>query len=373
MRLALRLTPPELRGRGRMLMGLLAAVSIALLGAADYLTTLSLAVFYVIPITIATMAIGAGPSYLLAVEGALVFALSQGTHSGSPPLWVPIANGVFRVLAYGLVVFFVSALRGFADAAQASEQRSRDFLATASHQLRTPVGGILVSAEALTVEADEQVRRRLATNLAAEATRLGRLVANLLRTTRLDQGQTMDLRSVDLAALCEDQVDVFRERVPGLHIAVSAGANVQPALADPQLIDEALANLLDNACRHARSQVAVTVESGADVVITVRDDGPGLPAGSEQRVFERFVSLDSAGGAGLGLPIARALCRAQGGDVEWSGAEFVIRLPAFASSGPQDVSAAGALDPRPCTPSRSHRGRWRRSSPPRRSSAAATR
>ncbi len=287
-------------------------MSIALLGVADYLTTLSLAVFYVIPITIATMAIGAGPSYLLAIEGALVFALSQGTHSGSPPLWVPIANGVFWVLAYGLVVFFVSALRGFAAAAQASEQRSRDFLATASHQLRTPVSGILVSAEALTVEADEQVRRRLAANLAAEATRLGRLVANLLRTTRLEQSQTMDLRSVDLAALCEDQVDVFRERVPGLHIAVSAGANVQPALADPQLIDEALVNLLDNACRHARSQVAVTVESGEDVVITVRDDGPGLPAGSEQRVFERFVSLDSAGGAGLGLPIARALCRAPG-------------------------------------------------------------
>jgi two-component system OmpR family sensor kinase len=90
----------------------------------------------------------------------------------------------------------------------------------------------------------------------------------------------------------------------------------------------ALANLLDNARRHARSEVTVEVgATPAGVEIAVIDDGPGLPDGTGERVFERFVSLDGEGGSGLGLPIARGLVEAQGGRLTYEHRRFLIRLP----------------------------------------------
>jgi two-component system OmpR family sensor kinase len=95
-----------------------------------------------------------------------------------------------------------------------------------------------------------------------------------------------------------------------------------------EAIQEALANLLDNAARHAKSRVEVSISvSGHDVQIEVTDDGPGLPKGSEQRAFERFVSMDGKGGAGMGLPIARALVEGEGGQLGLVRGGFVMRLP----------------------------------------------
>jgi two-component system OmpR family sensor kinase len=89
-----------------------------------------------------------------------------------------------------------------------------------------------------------------------------------------------------------------------------------------------LDNLLDNSLRHALHAVNLDVSTlGSDVEIRVSDDGPGLPPGTEERVFERFVSLDSKGGAGLGLSIARDLIEGQGGRLFYEQNRFVIRLP----------------------------------------------
>jgi two-component system, OmpR family, sensor kinase len=91
---------------------------------------------------------------------------------------------------------------------------------------------------------------------------------------------------------------------------------------------EALANLLDNARRHARSRIEVAVAPTAtELVLRVVDDGPGVPPGEEERIFERFVSIDDRGGAGLGLPIARATARTQGGDLRVADGGFELRLP----------------------------------------------
>jgi signal transduction histidine kinase len=97
----------------------------------------------------------------------------------------------------------------------------------------------------------------------------------------------------------------------------------------PEAIADALSNLLDNARRHASRRIDVVIACGTDTTeIIVRDDGPGVPAGSEERVFERFVSLDGGPGAGLGLAIARGLIEAQGGSLVYAEKQFVIRIPA---------------------------------------------
>ena len=97
-----------------------------------------------------------------------------------------------------------------------------------------------------------------------------------------------------------------------------------------QIYREALANVLDNACRHAKGRVDIAVSGvPGSVRVSVVDDGGGLPDGEAERAFDRFVSLDGAGGAGLGLPIARSLLRTQGGDLSYEDGCFVLRIKAF--------------------------------------------
>jgi signal transduction histidine kinase len=91
----------------------------------------------------------------------------------------------------------------------------------------------------------------------------------------------------------------------------------------------ALANLLDNARRHAAGRIELTVgtDQASQLEIRLADDGPGLPLEMAERAFERFVSLDGKGGTGLGLAIARELARAHGGELSYQGGAFVLRLP----------------------------------------------
>jgi signal transduction histidine kinase len=94
------------------------------------------------------------------------------------------------------------------------------------------------------------------------------------------------------------------------------------------VLREVLANLLDNAVRHAKSSIEVALTRTADqVLVTVADDGPGVPAEEAERVFERFMSHD--GGLGLGLALSRAAARAVGGELRWEPGCFVLRLPAY--------------------------------------------
>jgi len=123
------------------------------------------------------------------------------------------------------------------------------------------------------------------------------------------------------------------------HAAVDdGGVGAARVRGDRAALSRALRNLVDNAARHARSAVAVGVAAdGAEAVVTVDDDGPGVPAGERERVFERFTRLDEgrargAGGAGLGLALVRAVAQAHGGtarvlEAPLGGARFELRLP----------------------------------------------
>jgi signal transduction histidine kinase len=206
----------------------------------------------------------------------------------------------------------------------ASEQQRR-FIGDAAHELRNPVASLLASLE---------VHERIcsdteAADLARQAQRLSALVTDLLALARLDSGSTDLAQPVDLEAVVRDAVAGRR----GITV------NVMPAVVcgEAGLLRRAVADLVDNALRHARSTVSVLAEiDGTDVVLSISDDGPGVPPSDRERIFERFTRLDDArtrdaGGVGLGLAIAREAVSAAGGAM-WvedadPGARFVVRLP----------------------------------------------
>lgn len=214
--------------------------------------------------------------------------------------------------------------------ALASEERSRRFLAEAAHQLRTPVAGIQASVEALPRARTRTDREQLLASMAREAGRAGRRVAALLRMARLEQGDRPARRPTDLVSLCQSEVGRAASLAPRLEVSFRAlGTEAPMVLVDPDAVKEALANILDNARRHAVSRIDIELAwaTGGTAAIRVADDGPGLDGEHRERFFDPFVSLDGHGGAGLGLAIARGVARAHGGDVTYESGAFLLRLP----------------------------------------------
>lgn len=214
------------------------------------------------------------------------------------------------------------------------EQLRSDLLSAVSHDLRTPLASIEGCADALLAQPElTQESRGLATTIQDESLRMARLIRNLLDMTRV-QGQIdleLDWQSLDeLAANAILRTEALFEHPTTL---VSA-SELPPVRVDGVLIEQVLVNLLENAARHAGRGANVVVElvAGPDeIVTTVRDDGPGFPAGMEERIFERFQGTRGAG-AGLGLAICRAAIVAHGGRIfarsrAGGGAEFVFTLP----------------------------------------------
>jgi len=225
-----------------------------------------------------------------------------------------------------------------------SEASSRRFLADAAHQLRTPIAGIRACAETLLRGAPPDQRDHLLLDVVRETSRASRVMTGLLRMARVDQGETLTFHVCDLVGVCGEEVERSRSLAPNLAIELRAGPqpDVGPEL-DANVLREILANLLDNARRHAAGRVEVVVEATAEtVVVRVVDDGAGLAAEAVERAFQRFISLDGQGGSGLGLPIARGLAQAHGGDLTYEHG-FVLRLP----SRPPRFDCGGAGRPRP--------------------------
>ncbi|MGV9705695.1 ATP-binding protein [Streptomyces sp. NPDC003483] len=214
-------------------------------------------------------------------------------------------------------------------ALETSVERQRRFVADASHELRSPIASLRTQLE-VGVAHPELLD---VTGAVEDTVRLQRLAADLLLLARLDAGERPSGTRFDLAALAREEA----LRRPGVtaHCASAEVVGSRGQLA------RLLGNLLDNARRHARSRVAVTVRTdGAWAVLEVADDGAGVPAAERERIFERFVRLDEArsrddGGAGLGLAIARDVARRHGGtltagEAAEGGALFTLRLPASA-------------------------------------------
>ena len=321
--------------RAQVLVTVVALLSIVVVGVADYAVgiALSLSVFYFIPIAVVTVSVSGGAGLSLAVVAAVAWMLADALKIPSSAL-TDVGNVLLRFCALSFVVALLAALRGAVQEARASEQRSKEFLAYAAHQLRSPLAGLRASAEALVLggkSASPAQRERLATNLTTETERMGRLVRSLLRLTRLDAGASLHPAPCDVGALLE--VEVRRMHVLAPHLDVLFDVSLPPGddlVVDCDGVAEAVANLLDNARRHAGGRVDVRARlSAGQLQVQVDDDGPGLPAGLKERAFDRFVSLDGQGGSGLGLSIARSVAMAHGGTLVYGERGFVITLPAM--------------------------------------------
>ena len=208
---------------------------------------------------------------------------------------------------------------------------------------RTPVAGVLAVSESLLRDDPGRAEReRRLVAMVREARRAGRLVDDLLLMARLDGAEpARELRRepVDLAVLAEEVAAA--QRLLGAEMrVVRAAAGPAPVVGDPEQLTRVLTNLGDNA-RRAAGHVELTVRSAdGQVTVEVTDDGPGVPAADRERVFERFVRLDEGAPGprhGLGLPIARAVARAHGGELTCepapAGARFVLRIPTEAPDG----------------------------------------
>ncbi|MEU8997336.1 HAMP domain-containing sensor histidine kinase [Streptomyces caniferus] len=212
-------------------------------------------------------------------------------------------------------------------ALETSVERQRRFVADASHELRSPIASLRTQLEVGVAHPE-----LLDVPGAVEDTvRLQRLAADLLLLARLDAGERPAEARVDLAAMVrEESSQRVADRVP-----VQAGELAAGEVAGSRgQLARVLGNLLDNAQRHAAASVRVAVvREGEWAVLRVEDDGPGVPEGERERIFERFVRLDDArarddGGAGLGLAIARDVAERHGGSLAVrAGSVFELRLP----------------------------------------------
>ena len=223
----------------------------------------------------------------------------------------------------------------------AAQQRQRDLVSDTAHELRSPIASIRTQLEVALDHPEQQEWTETASDVLADTLRLARLAEDLLVLARLDDRGTRPppgRRPVDLSAMAAEEA----ARGAGARVPVTARTRDGCVVTgDPDGLRRLLRNLIENALRYAKSGVDVTARrDGDDVVLSVSDDGPGIPAKDRERAFDRFVRLDAArsrdgqeaGGSGLGLAIVRATALAHGGSAGLEdaspGLRAVIRLPA---------------------------------------------
>ena len=219
--------------------------------------------------------------------------------------------------------------------------RQRAFVADAAHELRSPLASMRTQLE---VAGRLEDHGGLTEDLLIDVERLSRLVDDLLLLARTDGALPVArAEPIDLVGLLTGACARYREaRVP---VTLAATGELW-VIGDSGAIVRVMTNLIDNAVRHARRQVHVMVgTAGGYHVVSVVDDGPGIPVADRERVFDRFTRLDDArardgGGTGLGLPIARELVRQHGGTTTLGdagpGLRVEVRLPRSAGPGLED-------------------------------------
>ena len=226
---------------------------------------------------------------------------------------------------------------GAEESAREAEARLRAFLSDAAHELRTPVAGIRAAADTLVrADLDGPDREVLAAHVTREAARASRLVDDLLMMARVDRGLELTRTEVDLREVVRAEVERAQVVHPHLALRTTIPDAAVTAFVDVDRLAQVLSNLVENAARATagRGTVDIVVRADGDIAtLTVADDGPGVPAADRERIFDRLVRLDAARGAsgvGLGLPIARGIARAHGGDVRCvaaaRGAIFVVTV-----------------------------------------------
>jgi two-component system sensor histidine kinase SenX3 len=219
----------------------------------------------------------------------------------------------------------------------------RDFTVNVSHELKTPVGALILLADAVSEASDDpEAVQRFSDRMRVEASRLSRLVKEIIELSRLQGDDPLENPGpVDVNAVIEAAVDRCRIDAEDrdIKIVVKTDPELEVLGSEDQLA-MAIGNLVENAVNYSPdgTRVAVTAHPIGDLVeVTVSDQGVGIPSGDLERIFERFYRVDRArsretGGTGLGLSIVKHIASIHGGDVRvWSvegqGSTFTVRLP----------------------------------------------
>jgi signal transduction histidine kinase len=221
----------------------------------------------------------------------------------------------------------------------------REFVAHASHELKSPVAGLQVLAEAVhgAVRDDPAAAAGFAERMMRETDRLGRLIADLLDLSRLEEAERVPETPVDLSAVVG--TEVTSAGYAAERASKTLAGDVEPGVwvrGERSQLGHLVRNLLDNAIRYTPDGGTITARlyrSGDDAVLTVEDDGIGIPLEDQARVFERFYRVDRArsrdtGGTGLGLAIVKHIAELHGGTVSVDsevgrGSTFRARMPAL--------------------------------------------
>jgi signal transduction histidine kinase len=219
---------------------------------------------------------------------------------------------------------------------QQADLRQRQFVADAAHELRTPLAGITAFLEVAVRHPHAIDREELAGQLLATHQRLNNLVNDLLILASMDANAPIRLRPTDLAEIVRSCLRDTRPSTLPIDAQIAESALV---LGNESQLARVITNLLDNATRYAQQTVRITLATtAASAVVTVLDDGPGIPPDKQHQIWQRFVRLDEdrgrgSGGAGLGLALVKETVAAHGGTAQVTnaqhghGALFTVRIP----------------------------------------------
>jgi two-component system phosphate regulon sensor histidine kinase PhoR len=299
------------------------------------------------------------PGWREAVESVPV---STSPNPGHPEVMIPIETEQReRWIAISGVEFFGGTVYAFRDVTEVREleELKADFIATASHELRTPLAAVYGAAQTLLrhdFALDEAGRDRFISLIAEESDRLGRIVNEILLANQLDAGR-VDLGSepFDPVELADRAVEAARAYAPaGILLERLAPERVPLVSADRDKVRQVLVNLIENAIKYSPDggRITVGLESGQSsgdeqVIFFVKDEGIGIPAAEQSRIFEKFYRLDpqmtrGVGGTGLGLYICSELVNRMGGHIwvestEGEGSTFLLELPVESTAFPRAV------------------------------------
>ena len=220
---------------------------------------------------------------------------------------------------------------------ESARNSQRRFVSDASHELRSPITTIRQHAEVALAHPDRTTTGELADVVLAEQHRMQGLVEDLLLLARADEHVPLSRAPVDLDDLAFEEGHRLRSTTSKR--VDTSGVGAARVRGDADALRRVFRNLGENAARHAASRVDIALaDLGDDVVLTVDDDGPGIPESERERVLQRFVRLDESrsrddGGSGLGLSIVDEVVRAHGGSMSITqsplgGARIQVTLPA---------------------------------------------
>jgi signal transduction histidine kinase len=332
-----------LNRQSRMRILFLGCLSVALLGTFDYLTgyEISFSIFYLVPVATVAWYVSQRAGILISGAAAASWLLAEllaGASYSHPA--IPVWNTLVRLGFFLIVTYILSTLH----IARQNQESLTHFVV---HDLRSPLSVILSGLQTLKeigAELAEEDRQRIVRHGIMAGDRMMALINSLLDLARLESGRMpLHIREVGIEELVTSSLEEMRPWAQQRQLILVAQYGVEggSAQADPELTRRVLANLLNNAIKFSppESTITVRVADGQDgmLAFSVIDQGPGIPAEWQERIFDKFVHVEAhdkgvAAGSGLGLSFCRHAVKAQGGEIHFQsnngkGTSITFTLP----------------------------------------------